>query len=53
MIKWIGYFADDLEKLTDAVNGMNTNIMLTIQQLENTNKSLEIVTAQNKNRTTA
>lgn len=27
---------------------MNTNIMLTIQQLENTNKSLEIVTAQNK-----
>lgn len=39
---------DDLEKLTDAVNGMNTNIMLTIQQLENTNKSLEIVTAQNK-----
>ena len=39
---------DDLEKLTDAVNGMNTNIKLTIQQLENTNKSLEIVTAQNK-----
>ena len=27
---------------------MNTNIKLTIQQLENTNKSLEIVTAQNK-----
>lgn len=39
---------NDLEKLTDAVNGMNTNIKLTIQQLENTNKSLEIVTAQNK-----
>ena len=39
---------DDLERLTDAVNGMNTNIKLTIQQLENTNKSLEIVTAQNK-----
>ena len=37
-----------MEKLTDAVNGMNTNIKLTIQQLENTNKSLEIVTAQNK-----
>ena len=37
-----------LGKLTDAVNGMNTNIKLTIQQLENTNKSLEIVTAQNK-----
>lgn len=36
------------ERLTDAVNGMNTNIKLTIQQLENTNKSLEIVTAQNK-----
>ena len=35
---------DDLERLTDAVNGMK----LTIQQLENTNKSLEIVTAQNK-----
>ena len=39
---------DELGKLTDAVNGMNTNIKLTIQQLENTNKSLEIVTAQNK-----
>lgn len=39
---------DDLEKLTDAVNGMNTNIKLTIQQLESTNKSLENVTAQNK-----
>lgn len=39
---------DDLEKLTDAVNGMNTNIKLTIQQLETTNKSLENVTAQNK-----
>lgn len=39
---------DDMEKLTDAVNGMNTNIKLTIQQLESTNKSLEIVTAQNK-----
>lgn len=39
---------DDLERLTDAVNGMNTNIKLTIQQLENTNKNLEIVTAQNK-----
>ena len=39
---------DDLERLTDAVNGMNTNIKLTIQQLESTNKSLEIVTAQNK-----
>lgn len=39
---------DDLERLTDAVNGMNTNIKLTIQQLKNTNKSLEIVTAQNK-----
>lgn len=39
---------DDLERLTDAVNGMNTNIKLTIQQLENTNKSLEIVTAKNK-----
>lgn len=39
---------DDLEKLTDAVNGMNTNIKLTIQQLKTTNKSLEIVTAQNK-----
>lgn len=39
---------DDLERLTDAVNGMNTNIKLTIQQLGNTNKSLEIVTAQNK-----
>ena len=37
-----------LDELTDAVNGMNTNIKLTIQQLENTNKSLEIVTAQNK-----
>ena len=24
---------DDLERLTDAVNGMNTNIKLTIQQL--------------------
>ena len=31
---------DELGKLTDAVNGMNTNIKLTIQQLENTNKSL-------------
>lgn len=39
---------DDLEKLTDAVNGMNTNIKLTIQQLETTNKSLENITAQNK-----
>lgn len=39
---------DELGKLTDAVNGMNTNIKLTIQQLETTNKSLEIVTAQNK-----
>lgn len=39
---------DELRKLTDAVNGMNTNIKLTIQQLENTNKSLGIVTAQNK-----
>lgn len=39
---------DDLKKLTDAVNGMNTNIKLTIQQLESTNKSLENVTAQNK-----
>ena len=39
---------DDMEKLTDAVNGMNTNIKLTIQQLETTNKSLENVTAQNK-----
>ena len=39
---------DDLERLTYAVNGMNTNIKLTIQQLENTNKNLEIVTAQNK-----
>ena len=39
---------DDLEKLTDAVNGMNTNIKLTIQQLETTTRSLEIVTAQNK-----
>lgn len=39
---------DDLERLTDAVNGMNTNIKLTIQQLENTNKNLEIVTDQNK-----
>nr|UVY68638.1 MAG: Protein of unknown function (DUF1515) [Bacteriophage sp.] len=39
---------DDLEKLTDAVNGMNTNIKLAIQQLESTNKSLENVTAQNK-----
>ena len=29
---------DELGKLTDAVNGMNTNIKLTIQQLENTNK---------------
>ena len=29
---------DDLERLTDAVNGMNTNIKLTIQQLESTNK---------------
>ena len=27
---------------------MNTNIKLTIQQLETTNRSLEIVTAQNK-----
>ncbi len=27
---------DELGKLTDAVNGMNTNIKLTIQQLENT-----------------
>lgn len=36
---------NDLERLTDAVNGMNTNIKLTIQQLESTNKSLEIVTA--------
>lgn len=44
---------DELGKLTDAVNGMNTNIKLTIQQLENTNKSLEIVTAQNKSRRTA
>ena len=26
---------DELGKLTDAVNGMNTNIKLTIQQLEN------------------
>lgn len=41
-------YIDDKLKLTDAVNGMNTNIKLTIQQLENTNKSLEIVTAQNK-----
>ena len=39
---------DELGKLTDAVNGMNTNIKLTIQQLETTNRSLEIVTAQNK-----
>lgn len=39
---------DDLEKLTDAVNGMNTNIKLTIQQLETTNKSLENIMAQNK-----
>ena len=39
---------DELGKLTDAVNGMNTNIKLTIQQLENTNKSLEIVTALEK-----
>lgn len=39
---------NDLEKLTDAVNAMNTNIKLTIQQLETTNKSLENVTAQNK-----
>ena len=37
-----------LGKLTDAVNGMNTNIKLTIQQLETTNRSLEVVTAQNK-----
>lgn len=37
-----------MEKLTDAVNGMNTNIKLTIQQLETTNKNLENVTAQNK-----
>ena len=43
-------WVDELGKLTDAVNGMNTNIKLTIQQLENTNKSLEIVTAQNKKR---
>lgn len=39
---------DELGKLTDAVNGMNTNIKLTIQQLETTNRSLEVVTAQNK-----
>lgn len=39
---------DGMEKLTDAVNGMNTNIKLTIQQLETTNKNLENVTAQNK-----
>ncbi len=41
---------DELGKLTDAVNGMNTNIKLTIQQLETTNRSLEVVTAQNKKR---
>lgn len=39
---------DELGKLTDAVNGMNTNIKLTIQQLETTNRSLEVVTTQNK-----
>ena len=39
---------DELGKLTDAVNGMNTNIKLTIQQLETTNRSLEVATAQNK-----
>lgn len=39
---------DGMEKLTDAVNGMNTNIKLTIQQLETTNKNLENITAQNK-----
>ena len=32
---------DELGKLTDAVNGMNTNIKLTIQQLETTNRSLK------------
>lgn len=39
---------NEMVKLTDAVNGMNTNIKLTIQQLETTNRSLEVVTAQNK-----
>lgn len=39
---------DELGKLTEAVNGMNVNIKLTIQQLEHTNRSLEVVTAQNK-----
>ena len=33
---------DDLERLTDAVNGMNTNIKLTIQQLDRPTRALKL-----------